>query len=159
MTRVLTDCLPLVLDGGTFIDSAPFIHNWNFGALVSSVSANKSSTGCQLCQICTDRPFNSSDCFVRARKLSYLGSSLEYSLEATMLLDFVRAEVARSSCNIWLFNTIPESISSLIRSMKALNLGFGPGGSVFNMYWHIDSQVLLLLIIFEYYTSVSVSIA
>ena len=87
--------------------------------------------------------------FVRAKILATLGSSLKYSLEATMLLYFAQDAVTRSSCNIWLFNPIHISISYLICSMKALILGFGPDRSPFNMYQRIDLQVLLSLIIFK----------
>ena len=86
---------------------------------------------------------------VRAIILAFFVSSLEYQSEATILSNFAQAAVARSSCDILLFNPVLESISSLIRLIKELNLGFGPDRSAFNMYQQIDLQVLLLLKIFK----------
>ena len=66
----------------------------------------------------------------------------EYWSQVSMLLYFEQAAVQSSSKDMVLFKSVCESISSLIRSINALNLGFGPDKSTLRQYRRIDSQVL-----------------
>ena len=77
---------------------------------------------------------------VRERILASFGSTLEYSSQASILLYLERAAVQCLSKDMVLFKPVCESISSLIRSINALNLAFGPDKSAFRQYQRIDHK-------------------
>ena len=89
MTQEPSDCLPLVLDGGKFIYSAPFIHTCDFVALVSSVSATRSATGCHVCQICTEGSFERSDFFCQSKNLGIFGIKFRIFVGSNHVVVFI----------------------------------------------------------------------
>ena len=102
-------CLPLVLYGGAFIDSAPFLHTCNFSALVFVVSANRSATVCHVHQICADRFSESSDLCCQSNNLGIFCIKFRISVGSNHIVQFC----ASSSCKIIMRHIIIQSCTRI----------------------------------------------
>ena len=141
------DYFPIRCGGGwSFVDSGPSCNHSNHRAcgvvtlttITLEIISTTTTTSCSLIRVGIVRFLIFSSLVVRSRILASFGSTFEYSSQASILLYFERATVQSFPKVIFLFKLVCESISSLIRSMNALNLAFGPDKSALSQYRQID---------------------